>query len=809
MGTFLQDLRFGFRALAKNPALTAVAVLALALGIGANTVIFSSINAMLLRPFAFKDLDRAVDVWETIPKQDVNRMSAAPANFRDWAEQNTVFEFLAAVHGWDVNLTGSGLSERLEAVQVTRDFFPLLGVEPKLGRLIGRGDFEPGRSSVVVLSERFWQQHLGADASIVGKDLLLNGAKFTVIGIMPPDFDFPVGAEAWAPLDMTPAQKADRSDHYLIVIGRLKRGISVEEAQAGLNSIAAPIARQYPDTNAGHGVRVLGLVEDINQGSTEFLMTLMGAAIFVLLLACANVANIQLARATSRQKEIALRLALGAGRWRIARQLLVEGVLVAGLSALASLLFSFWGLGVSRRSIPAFIIQHVPGLKHLVIDARVLAFTMAVGLLSGILAGLAPALQASKPGLNDVLKEGWRGGSSGSGRTRLRALLVASEVALALVLLVGAGLMVKGFNHLLNADPGFDRTHVLTFHVSLADSKYRDKASIRSFYAQLIRKLQALPGAQWAAAVTTVPASWTWNSTEYRGEDQPPAAPGEIREAIAQSTTPDYFRALKIPLLKGRFFAAQDAANSAPVVVISASLAHRIWPDQDPVGKRLKLGREKASEPWRTVVGVVGDIKSSSFDREPNPTTYVPFAQVPQAASTLAVRSARDPVTLAAAVRAAVRIIDPDQPAYDMRTLEQRIGDNDSGVQFSARMMVVFGAIALVLSAAGIFSVMAYSVRQRTHEMGVRIALGAGRTHLLRLVMGYAAKLSLVGVAIGVSCALVLTRVVSSLLFGVVRMDTAVFIGFALLLVAVAVLAAYLPARWATRVDPMVALRAE
>ncbi len=542
--SILQDIRFGLRTLAKNPGLTGVAVVALALGIGANTVIFSSVNAMLLRPFAFRDLDRAVAVWETIPKQDVDHMSAAPANFRDWTEQSTGFDQLAASHGWDVNLTGSGLSERVEGVQVTRDFFALLGIAPQLGRAIAAGDFEPGRSSAVVLSYRFWQQHLGADPGIVGKNLLLNGAKFTVIGIMPSDFDYPVGAEAWAPLNMTVAQQANRSDHYLDVIGRLKTGVSKQQAQADLNTIAARLSSQYPSTNKGHGVRVLGLVEDVTFGSWQFLLTLMGAAAFVLLLACANVANLQLARATARQKEIALRIALGAGRWRIARQLLVEGVLVATLGALAGLLLSFWGLGISRRSIPAFIVQHVPGLKHLVIDSRVLAFTLAIGVLSGVVAALAPALQASHSDLNEVLKEGGRGGSASSGRARLRALLVVSEVALAMLLLVGAGLMVEGFRHLLNADPGFDRSHVLTFHVTLAESKYRDKAGMRTFYGQVVQKLQALPGAQCAAAVTSVPGSWSWDSTEYRGENQPPAGP---RRGAARSVAVRHARLLPRP----------------------------------------------------------------------------------------------------------------------------------------------------------------------------------------------------------------------------------------------------------------------
>jgi putative ABC transport system permease protein len=517
MTTLLQDLRYGLRQLQRSPGFTAVAVLTLALGIGANTVMFSSINAMLLRPFAFKDLDRAVVVWEVIPQQGSGQFSVAPANFREWNEHVRGIELLAAGHGWDANLTGSGLAERIEGWQVTANFFPLLGVVPELGRFISAGDFEARHTSVAVLSYRFWQRQLGADRGIVGRNLLFNGTQFTVIGVMPADFDFPVGADAWAPLDLSPAQQVDRTDHYLQVIGRLKPGVSMAQAQAELNTIAARLGQQYPDTNAGHTGEVVNLVRDRVGGSEQFLYLLMGAALFVLLLACANVANLQLARATARQKEIAVRIALGAGRWRIVRQLLVEGVLVATLGALASLLLSAWGLDLSRRSIPAFIIQHIPGLKHLQIDSRVLAFTLVIGILSGILSALAPAFQATHSDLNNVLKEGGRTGGSGPRRGRLGALLVSSEVALALVLLVGAGLMVKGFSKLMDQDLGFDRSHVLTFHIALAESQYRDRVGIRNFYDQVISKLQGLPSVQYAAAVTSVPAGWSWNSTQYRG----------------------------------------------------------------------------------------------------------------------------------------------------------------------------------------------------------------------------------------------------------------------------------------------------
>ncbi len=435
MGTLIQELRYGLRTLAKNPGVAALAVIALALGIGANTVMFSSVEAMLLHPFSLKDHDRTVAVWETAPRQNQEHISATPANFRDWSEQNKGFDLLAAMHGWDVNLTGQNVAERIEGFRVTADFFPLLGIPARFGRSIAADNFAPGHASVVVLSHGFWQRHLGADPGIVGKNLLLNGQKFTVIGIMPADFDFPVGAEAWAPLDFTVAEQADRTNHYLQVIGRLKPGVFISQAQADLEAITARLGREYPQTNAGHGARVVGLVEDLTVGSRQFVTVLMCAAAFVLLLACANVANLQLARATGRQREIAVRIALGASRWQIARHLLIESVLVALLGGLAGLQFAIWGLDLSRRSIPPFIVQHVVGLKHLHVDSTVLAFTLVVALLTGILAGLAPVLHVSRPDLNDVLKEGARGGSVSPTRRRLRALLVVSEFALALVLL--------------------------------------------------------------------------------------------------------------------------------------------------------------------------------------------------------------------------------------------------------------------------------------------------------------------------------------------------------------------------------------
>jgi putative ABC transport system permease protein len=809
MRTFFQDLRYGLRMLAKNPGVTAVAVITLALGIGANTVVFSYVNAMLLRPFAFRDLSRAVFLWETFTKQSGDRNSVAPANFFDWRQQSKSFDYLSAFHGWDANLTGGDVAERIEGFRVTSDFFSLIGIAPQLGRTLAASDFHPGSDTVVVLSHGFWQRHLGADPAIVGKVLELNKQPFTVVAVMPEDFDFPVGAEAWAPLNLTPAEQAVRSENYLRVIGSLKPGVSATQAQADLDSIARRLAQEYPLTNAGHSVQVEGIVEHLTQGSRQFLSILTGAAFFVLLLACANVANLHLARATVRQREIAVRRALGAGRWQIARQILTESALIALLGGVAGIVFASWGAALLQQTVPPYIVQHIPGLKHDQIDSTVLAFTLIVALVAGILAGLAPAFDASRSDLNEVLKQGMRGGGASRGHNRLRALLVVSEVTLAFVLLVGAGVMVKGFRHLLDGNLGYDRTHVLTFSTALAEPGNPDANRMREFYDRAVERLSALPGVKSAAVVTSAPSSWNWNQTDYRGEGQPPAAPGEQRVAVSQSATPSFFRALKIPVVEGRAFTSEDGPQAPPVAVISASLAKRIWPDASVVGKRIRFGAPDTSEPWRTIVGVAADIKQSPFDTESRPTAYVPFDQVPLASATFIIRTEGDPLGIAAAARAQVLSADSNEPPFDMRTLAQRVSDNLSGVEGSARMMIGFGVIALVLAAAGIFALMAYSVSQRTHEIGIRLALGACPADISRMVVANAMKLAGIGLAIGIPFSLALTEVASKAVFGLMPMNGLVLAGILMLLSVVAAFAAYLPARRATKVDPMVALRYE
>jgi putative ABC transport system permease protein len=810
MRGILQDLRYALRQVRTSPGFSAVAVLTLALGIGANTTTFSTLNAMLLRPFPFPNLDRMVTVWETVPQQEDDHLSPAPANFRDWKEQSPQFERMAAVRGWDASLTGGNLAEHVEGSQVTADFFSLLGMPVQQGRYIGSEDFRGGVAPVIVVSHGFWQQYLGADPSLVGKRLLLNGQKFTVIGIASPDFDFPTGSKIWTPLDLNGAAEQDRESHSLTVFGLLNQGVSRSQVQAALGTIAANLGKQYPRTNLGHGINVRTTVEDLTSDSRQFLLMLMGAAGFVLLLACANVANLQLARASGRQKEIALRAALGASRWQVVRQLLVESVLLALLGSGGAFIFSAWGIRLMRRNIPPFIVEHIAGLKHLEIDFRVFLFTLLIAVLTGIIAALAPAWHFSRPGVNDTLKEGGRGGTPTASRTRFRLLLVTSEIALSLVLLVGAGLMVKGFRTLVARDMGFDRSHVLTFRAALPEPKYHDQDRIRGYYEQALREIREIPGVQSAACVTSLPSGWTWNWTEFTADGLPAAAvAGDRPAAISQIVTPELFSVLRIPLRRGRLLTTQDGPSAPPVAVISESMAQRNWPNQDPLGKQIQLGRPDVARPSRTIVGIVGDVKPNPLDHAPSPTVYVALAQHPESASAFVVRTSGDPLALAASVSRQLLAVDRDQPPYDIRSLDQVVSDGLSGIETSAQLMMIFAACALALAAAGIFAVMAYSVTQRTHEIGVRVALGAQRLDLLRLVVGGAMKMAAIGLGIGIVLALLLGRALSSALFGVIQIDPITVALLTSVLVLVAAAAAYVPARWAMKVDPMVALRYE
>jgi putative ABC transport system permease protein len=807
MNTFTDDLRRAFRMLRKNPGFSALAILALALGMGANTTIFSTLKPMVLQPVPFPGLDQILRIQESLPKDNQTDISVAPPNYRDLVEQNHVFGQMAALRGRsrDVSLTGSGAPVRLEGYESTASYFPLSGMPPLLGRTYSQQEAE-SQARVAVLSYAAWQRQFAGDQAIIGRSVVLDGARTEIIGVMPPGFDFPVGTDLWTPLAMTTPEMSIRGDHTLYVIARLKPGVSQGQAEAELSTIASNLERQYPATNTGRSFAVELFRKEIAGPTRYFVSILMWAAVFVLLLACANVANLQLARAFSRQKEFAVLAALGASRWRIARRVLVESTVLAVVGGAAGLLIAQWGLAVTKAAVPPFIVQHIAGIKNIKLDPVVLAFTGVVAVLTGIIAGVFPALQASSNfDLHDALKSGMRGSSGVPARKRLRSILVISEVALALVLLVGAGLMVKGFNHLLTEYPGYDAYGVLSAKVTLPENKYRDDHSRAAFYDHALGRLAAIPGVESVSAVRFVPNGWSWQTGTFAIENRPAQA-GEIRYAAMQAVSPEYFRQLRIPMRQGRPLTVQDGTDAPFVVVLGEKVARRWWPAGDAIGHRVRF---RSKEPWRMVVGVVADIQQSAMSQGYWSTAYVPVAQAPPQALTFLLRTTRDPMLLASGVLDAMRDVDPDQPVYDIRTLRQLATDNASGIEFSAHMMMAFGVIALLLAGAGIYAVMAYGVSQRVHEIGIRVALGAQYAQVLRMIVGNALKLAAVGLAVGLPVAFALSRTMAGLLVGVIRLDVLTFAAFTLVLALVALAAGYLPARRAARVDPMVALRCD
>ncbi len=806
MSNLLQDIRYGIRVLRKNPGYTLIAVLALALGIAGVSVEFSAVDAVLLRPMAYKDLDRLVVVWTTLPKQNITQSSTSPADFLDWASQNTVFHDMAAEHGWEVNLSGQGDPERLQGAEVTSNYFGVLGVNPTLGRTFAPADAANGGARVVLLTYNLWKRRFAADPQIVGKVLTLNAENYSVIGVMGEDVDS--GEDLWRPLGFTPKEGGERGNHYLDVVARLKPGASVRQAQAELKTIAARLERQYPATNAGTSTDVQLFRESLTFGTRQYVLTLLGAAIFVLLLACANVANLQLARALARQKEMAVRTALGATKWRLVQQILVESAMLGIVGGFLGLLLAAWGIDLTKSVIPASVMRVLTVLRHIELDTRVVAFTVAISISAGLLTGLIAALHAARANVSDALKEGGRSEGAGSGRSPIRATLVITEVALALVLLVGAGLMVRGFRNLLVFNQGYEPKGILALNVSLVRSQYPEPSRRLAFFERVISGLRSVPGVEAAASTSALPAGGRgWNSNFFRIEGRAEPAPDERMLTATPVVSPNYLRAMQIPLRAGRFFDGNDRPQTTPVVVINTEMVRRYWPNQNPVGQRVRfLGDDPAH--WRTIVGVVGDVKRP-FDHSFRPMTYSPLAQSPTLYGTFVVRTAGDPLALAAATREQIRQADPDQAVYDMRTLESVIGDQISGVRIASQMMMVFAVIALLLAGAGIYAVMAYAVEQRTHEIGVRMALGASQRAMLKMIILQACKLAGIGSVIGAAGTVVVSRTLSSILFGVLDLEPLTFGALLALLGAIAVLAGYIPARRASRLEPMVALRYE
>jgi putative ABC transport system permease protein len=807
LADFLNDLRYAVRLQRKNPGFTIVAVIALALGIGANTAIFSVVNTVLLRPLPYKDPERLVMVWEEATKAGYPTDTPAAANFVDWRDQNQAFEGMAAIADESFNLTGSGDPERLEGRRVSANLFPLLGVEPQLGRVFAAAEDQPGSERVVVLSYKLWQRRFGGDAGIVGKTLNLNGAGYTVVGVMPARFQFPTADdEAWVPIAFTQEDATNRGRHYLEVVGRLKPSVTLPQAQAEMSRIATRLQQQYPQSNTDLGAVITPLHEHLVGDIKPALLILLGAVGLVLLIACANVANLLLARAAVRQKEIAVRVALGARRSRLIRQFLTESVSLSVLGGLVGLAIAYGGLVVLKSFIP----ENISQAREISIDYKVLGFTLLVSVATGLIFGLAPALQSIRFNQIETLKEGGRDAATGGSGKRLRGLLVMAEVAISLVLLIGAGLLINSFLRLRNVDPGFRAENLLTMRIVLPEPKYEKRARRSAFYTDLVQRVQSLAGVRSAAVTTNLPLYRQGNSISVSIEGKPEPPPGQEQIVVTRMISPSYFDTMTISLLKGRGLTDQDTDDSPNVAVISETMARRYWPGEEPVGKRLAIGKVRSPEDLIQVIGVAKDVRQFELTADPKPQMYLTYRQFGFFdLRDLVVKTDVDPASLAATVRNAVWEIDKDQPVSNIRTMEDILGDSIARQRFSMLLLAIFASVALVLAAVGIYGVMSYSVAQRTHEIGIRMALGAQTSAVLKLAVGYGLKLVGAGIIIGLIASFALTRVMSTLLFGVTATDPTTFMLISLLLIAVAAIASYIPARRATKVNPIIALRYE
>ena len=798
MNRLWQDLRYGARVLAKRPGFTAVAVLTLALGIGANSAIFSVVNAVLLRPLPFNEPERLIRLWETFYPSGWGSVSVP--NLKDWREQNDVFSGLVAFQTSSFVLQSAVYPERVSAANVSADFFEVLGVPTQSGRGFFEGEDQPGRQHIVVLSDQLWKRNFGAAPGIIGQSLSLSGEKYTVVGVIPPGFRYPSRlTELWVPL-VPQANQTNRGTHWLQVLGRLKPGVTIDQAREQMITIAARLEQQYPDEQARRSVRLLPLQEETVRNVRPALLLMLGAVAFVLLIACTNVANLLLARTSGRGREIAIRSALGAGRGTLIRQFLTESVLLSALGGALGLVLAKWGLDI----LVALAASSLPRAHEVGLDGKVLGFTLLLSMVTGVVFGLAPAIQASKTDVQQALKEGGSAGG-GYGRNWLRSLLVVTEITAALVLLVGAGLLIRSFARLQDTDAGLRPENVLTLSLALPPAKYDTPQKVSTFYQQLLARVSELPGVQACGAINMLPLQqWGTNGPiEIEGEGPHPAGQAPLAEYRAAS--PDYFRVLGIRLIAGRFFNEQDRESAAIAIIINQTLADRHFPNQDPIGKRLKAG----SPDWVTIVGIVGDVKQSGLTQPARAELFWCSMQAPITGMSLVVRAASEPTALTSAVRGEVQALDRDLPIHNVKTMGTVIAESVADQRLNMLLLGIFAGVALILSVIGIYSVMSYTTTQSTREIGIRMALGAQPMDVLKLIIGHGAMLSLIGVALGLTVAFGLTRLMVSLLYGVTATDPLTFASVPVVLIAVSLVACYLPARRAIKIDPMVALRYE
>src|SRR5258705_2478763 len=765
METLFRDIRYGVRSLLKRPGFTAIALIALALGIGANTAIFTLVNAVLLRRLPFAEPDRLVWVWGNI-KSGGNRASVSPPDFLDYRQQNNTFEEFAASMPLRLNYTGDGEPERLEASGVTGNYFQALGAKPAFGRTFLLENEKPGSDQVVVLGYSLWQKRFNGDPAIINKTITLDGRSCAVIGVMRPDFSMPRPADVWVPInfDMDAGMK-QRKAHFLRPIGRLKAGVTMAQAQADTDAIARRLEEQYPESNSGWNLRLVSLREQLVGNTRPTLFILFGAVGFVLLIACANVANLLLVRAAGRQKEIAVRTALGAGRWRIVRQMITESVLLSLVGGALGMLLALWGV----EALVALGAESLPVTAHVGIDANVLGFTLLVSVLTGVLFGLAPAVRTMKLNLSESLKEGGRSGSEGAHRNRTRSVLVVIESAIAVVLLIGAGLLVRSLLRLQDTSPGFDARNVLTMGVNLPRDKYDKPEKAASFFAELESRVAGLPGVEAVGLISELPLSGQLNDMPYTVEGRPPVSIEQAFDDDFRRVNTNYFKALGIPFLRGRNFTEQEVRQGAEVVIITDLLARQVFPNEEPLGKRLIMASGYKFE----IIGIVGDIRHLALELPPLAAMYMPAYP---GSTNLVIRSKGDPASLAAAVRKEVLQIDSNQPVANVRTMEQWLERAVAGPRYRTTLLGLFALVALALASTGIYGVMSYSVSQRTHEIGVRMALGARRLDVMRLVVRQGMTLVIIGVALGLGGAFALTRLMASLLFGVTAKDPFTFV---------------------------------